>query len=199
LERGAWAEAARLEPSEDRGPVGEALTHFARAIGAARTGDSAAAAADAERLAALHAALVKAKNSYWAWEVEVMRLSAAGWIAFAQRRGDEAERLMRQAADIEDHSEKSAVTPGRLLPARELLGDMLLELHRPSDALGAYEASQRREPNRFRGLYGAGIAAAQSGASATAVRYFRLLVAAAGSGDSRPEMVRARAYLAGGR
>lgn len=80
---------------------------------------------------------------------------------------------MRRAADIENKSEKSAVTPGRLLPARELLGDMLLELNRPADALNAFEASQRREPNRFRGLYGAGRAAAQSGDSAKAIRYFR--------------------------
>ena len=141
-------------------------------------------------------ALKKAMNSYWATEVDVMRLSGAAWIALAEKRSDEALGLMRQAADIEDKSEKSAVTPGRLLPARELLGDMLLELKRPADALREFETSQVREPNRFRGSYGAGIAAAQSGDSAKASRYLSQLIAVAGSGDPRPEIASARAYLA---
>ena len=103
---------------------------------------------------------------------------------------------MRQAADIEDKSEKNIVTPGRLLPARELLGDMLLELKRPAEALKEYEASQLREPNRYRGLYGAGQAAAQSGNRDKARHYFSKLIELAGSGDLRPEMEKARRYLA---
>jgi tetratricopeptide (TPR) repeat protein len=103
---------------------------------------------------------------------------------------------MRQAADIEDRSEKNIVTPGRLLPARELLGDMLIELNRPAEALREYEASQLREPNRFRGLYGAGQAAAQSGNRDKARHYFSRLIELAGSGDLRPEMETARRYLA---
>ena len=103
---------------------------------------------------------------------------------------------MRQAADIEDRSEKNIVTPGRLLPARELLGDMLMELKRPAEALKEYEASQQREPNRYRGLYGAGQAAAQSGNREKARHYFAKLIESAGSGDLRPEMEKARRYLA---
>jgi tetratricopeptide (TPR) repeat protein len=196
LERGAWSEAARLQPSEQGGLVGQALTYFARGLGAARSRDLVSAQTDLQQIVTRRDALAKAKNVYWATEVDVMRLADAAWIALAQQRGDEALSLMRQAADIEDKSEKSAVTPGRLLPARELLGDMLLELRRPAEALQAFETSQRREPNRFRGLYGAGLAAAQSGDPAKAARYFRQLVAMAGSGDPRSEIVRARTYLA---
>ena len=103
---------------------------------------------------------------------------------------------MRQAADIEDKSEKNIVTPGRLLPARELLGDMLMELKRPAEALKEYEASQQREPKRYRGLSGAGEAAAQSGNSDKARQYFSKLIEMAGSGDIRPEIDKARRYLA---
>jgi tetratricopeptide (TPR) repeat protein len=125
-----------------------------------------------------------------------MRLASVAWVALAREKGDEALALMRQAADIEDKSEKNIVTPGRLLPARELLGDMLLELKRPADALKEYEASQHREPNRYRGLYGAGQAAAQSDNHDQARDYFSKLIELAGAGDLRPETEKARRYLA---
>src|SRR5207245_7849258 len=99
----------------------------------------------------------------------------------------EALGVMRQGADIEDRSDKNIVTPGRILPARELLGDMLMELKRPAEALKEYEVSQLREPNRYRGLYGAGQAAAQSGNRDKARHYFSKLIELAGSGDIRPE------------
>src|SRR6266566_9579120 len=196
LERGAWGDAAKLAPSPSKFPFTEAMTHFARALGAARSGDPAAAQKDAERIAALRDELKAAKNEYWANEVEVMRLASLAWVALAQKKGDEALGLMRQAADIEDKSEKNIVTPGRLLPAREQLGDMLMELKRPAEALKEYEASQLREPNRYRGLYGAGQAAAQSGNLDKARRYFSSLIELAGSGEVRPEMEKARRYLA---
>ena len=125
-----------------------------------------------------------------------MRLASVAWVALAQKKPDEALGLMRQAADIEDKSEKNIVTPGRVVPARELLGDMLLELKRPAEALKEYEASQVREPSRLRGLYGAGQAAAQSGNRDKARHYFSKLIESAGSGDPRPEMEKARRYLA---
>lgn len=103
---------------------------------------------------------------------------------------------MRNAADMEDKSEKHIVTPGRIAPARELLGEMLLELKRPADALKEFEASHTREPDRFRGLYGAAQAAAQSGDSAKAKRYFARLVQIAGQGNARPELAQARTFLA---
>jgi tetratricopeptide (TPR) repeat protein len=196
VERGAWGEAAQLKPVPSKYPYTEAMTHFARALGAARSGDNAAAQKEIERITALRDELKAAKNEYWANEVEVMRLASLAWVSVAQKKGNEALGLMRQAADIEDKSEKNIVTPGRLLPARELLGDMLLELKRPADALKEYEASQHREPNRYRGLYGAAQAAAQSGNRDKARDYFSKLIELAGSGDLRPEMEKARRYLA---
>src|SRR5437762_10377215 len=167
VERGAWSEVAKLEPTLTKYPFTEAMTHFARALGAARSGDTAAAQKDVDRIVVLRDELKAAKktgnNEYWANEVEVMRLASVAWIALAQKKSNDALALMRQAADIEDKSEKNIVTPGRLLPARELLGDMLMELKRAAEALKEYEASQQREPNRYRGRYNAGQAAAQVG------------------------------------
>jgi len=196
VERGVWRDAATLTPSPSNFPFTEAMTYFARALGAARIGNPAAAQAAIEKIAALCDRLTPATSDYWANEVEVMRLASAAWVALAQRKGDEALALMRQAADIEDRSEKNIVTPGRLLPARELLGDMLMELNRPAEAFKEYEASQQREPNRYRGLYGAGQAAAQSGSRDKARQYFSKLIEQAASGDPRPEMEKARRYLA---
>ena len=197
LERGAWADTARLQPTPSNFPWTEAMTHFARSLGAARSGNPAAAQADIQRITALRDDLSAKKNAYWANEVEVMRLASLAWVTLAQNKTDEALALMRQAADNEDKSEKNIVTPGRLLPAREMLGDMLLEVKRPAEALKEYEASQTREPNRFRGLYGAGEAAAQAGNREKAQQYFTRLVELAGTGDARPETDRARQYLAG--
>src|SRR5689334_20786263 len=195
-ERGAWREAADLAPGTSNFPFTDAMTHFARALGAARLGDPVAAQKDVDTIVALRDRLKAAKNEYWATEVEVMRLASGAWVALAQKRTDEAVGLMRQAADIEDKSEKNIVTPGRLLPARELLGDMLAELNRPAEALKEYETSQQREPNRYRGWVGAGQAAAQSGNREKARTYFSKLIDLAGAGDSRPETEKARQYLA---
>ena len=196
VERGAWKEAASLQPRASKFPFAEAMTHFARALGATRSGDPAAADKDAEQLAVLHKALQAAKNNYWANEVEIQRLAVAAWIAHAQGKADEALTLMRAAADMEDRSEKHIVTPGRILPARELLGELLLELKRPAEALKEFEASAQREPNRFRGLAGAAQAAAQSGDSGKAKQYYARLIELASKGDPRPELARAKAYLA---
>jgi predicted Zn-dependent protease len=163
LERGLWKDAMQLEPRPSKFPFTDAITHFARALGAARSGDLAAADKGVQELARIVDALKSAKDNYWATEVEVERLSAAAWIAQAKGNGDEGLTLMRSAADMEDKSEKSAVTPGRLVPARELLGEMLLEMNRPAEALQAFETSENHDPNRFRGLYGAAKAAALAG------------------------------------
>src|SRR5947199_281365 len=194
VERGAWREAAKLAPSPSTFQFTEAMSHFARALRAARTGDPAAAQKDAERIAALRDELKAAKNEYWANEVEVMRLASLAWVSLAQKRADEALGLMRQAADIEDRSDKNIVTPGRLLPARELLGDLLMELKRPAEAVKEYEASQLREPNRYRGLYGAGQAAEQSGNRDKARHYFSKPIELSGSADVRPEVEKASRY-----
>jgi tetratricopeptide (TPR) repeat protein len=172
------------------------MTHFARALGAARSGDAASAQQDVERISVLGEQLKEANNKYWAGEVEVMRLAATAWVQLANRNTEAALEAMRRAADLEDKTEKHIVTPARLLPARELLADMLLELKRPAEALREYEASHVREPNRLRGYYGAGLAASQAGDRAKAKQHFARLVALAGKGEPRPEVHAARAWLA---
>jgi tetratricopeptide (TPR) repeat protein len=126
----------------------------------------------------------------------VQELGVRAWIA--QARGDPAGalELMRAAAGKEDLSEKSSVSPGRLIPARELLGDMLLEDGRPAEALAAYETSQKRDPKRFRTLWGAARAAEASGDLDRARKYYNQLADMAGTGEPRPELVAARAWLA---
>jgi tetratricopeptide (TPR) repeat protein len=196
IERGDWRQAMTLEPRPSQFPFTIALTHFARALGAARSGNPAAADQDVQELARLRDSLTTAKNEYWATEVEVSRLGAEAWTTLAQGKPDEALSLMRRAADIEDKNEKHIVTPARIVPGRELLAEMLLELKRPADALKEFEASRVREPERFRGYYGAGQAAAQTGDKAKAKRYFARLVELAGQGAARPELAQARAFLA---
>ena len=197
LERGAWREAMQLEVKPTKFMYVDSITHFARAIGAARSGDTAAAEKEAGELARLHKGLQDAKDNYWATEVEVQRLAVAGWIALTQGKREDAVKFMTAAADLEDKNEKSIVTPGRVLPARELLGDMLLEMKQPALALKEYEASQVREPNRFRGYYGAALAAEGAGDRRKAADYYAKLMTLAKNADSsRPEIVRARAYVA---
>jgi tetratricopeptide (TPR) repeat protein len=197
MERGAWKEAMQLQPPQTKLPFADALTHYSRALGAARLGDVAAAEKDAAELTRLHKALEDAKNNYWATEVEIQRLAVAGWIAHAQGKKDDALKFMTAAADLEDKNEKHIVTPGRIVPARELLGEMLLELKQPSQALKEFEASQLREPNRFRGYYGAARAAEAAGDRAKAAQHYAKLMEIGKQADSqRPELVRARAFVA---
>ncbi len=196
VERGDWKTAAALPVRPSTYPFVDAQTHFARALGAARSGNPEAAEQEVQAIGKLLGALQEAKNAYWATEVEVSGLAALAWTRFAQGKLDEAESRMRQAADMEDKNDKHIVTPGRIVPARELLGDLLLEMKRPADALKEYEMSQQREPNRFRGLSGAASAALQAGDAAKAKRYYAQLVQVAGKGDPRPELDTARKYLA---
>ncbi|HWK82280.1 MAG TPA: hypothetical protein VNS61_00965 [Caldimonas sp.] len=198
LERGEWSEAAHLQPQQTRFRLTTAITYFARAIGAARSGAADAAEADVQELARIVDALNAAKNKYWATEVEVQRLGAAAWVAYARGDRQTALQLMQSAAALEDKSEKAAVSPGRLVPAHELLGDMLLESNRPGDALAEFERALVRDPNRFRSLYGAGLAAATAGKRDQARLYWSRLSDMAGSGELRPETRKARQWLANG-
>ena len=198
LERGDWAAASQLVVQGTAFAHCEAITTFSRALGAARLGNIAAAEQEALRLEAQHKALTDAKNNYWATEVEVQRVAAAAWIAKAKGQNDEALRLMRAAADMEDKSEKHIVTPGRVVPARELLGEMLLELKQPALALKEFEQSQVREPNRLRGFAGLATAADAVGAREKARAHYAKLVELTREADTTlPEVTRAKIYLAG--
>jgi tetratricopeptide (TPR) repeat protein len=204
LERGRWAEAAKLElhpavseAAWKRFPQSESINAFARALGAARSGDAASARREIERLNHLRTALSERKLAYWAEQTEIQAKVATAWALYAEGKHEEALAAMRAAADHEDQTEKHVVTPGPIMPARELLGDLLMELGRPPDALPQYEAAIAKEPNRFRGLYGAGLAAERAGDRARAKRHFEALVAiATASGGTRTELAHAKQVLA---
>jgi len=168
LERQAWTDAARLVPRPTSFPWprfqgAEALVHFARAMGAARSGDLANAREAAASLAAIQQRLAEAKDAYWADQVEIQRRQAAGWIARAEGRDAQALDLLRAAAVLEDSTDKHPVTPGAVLPAREQLGNLLSELGRPGEALKEYEASLATAPGRLNSLRSAARAAEATG------------------------------------
>ncbi len=197
LERGDWRMAAQLQPGPSRYPYTEAITHFARALGAARANDAASARKDLEQLALLRDTLRDRKDNYWTEIVEIQRLGAQARVLFAEGKPEEARAMMREAAEREDKTEKSPVTPGPLAPARELLGEMLLLRNQPAQALKEFETSARREPNRFRGLAGAARAAEMAGDQGKAAAFYAKLMALAKNADSeRQEVRQAKAFLA---
>jgi tetratricopeptide (TPR) repeat protein len=174
-----------------------AVTYFARAVGAARSGNPAAARADAAKLAEIRDKLREAKNNYWAGQVDVQEQTANAWILYADGKYDDALKAMSAAVDAEDNTEKAPVTPGPLAPARELYGFMLLERGMPKEALAAFEATMEKEPNRFNGYVGAAKAAQALGDTAKAKSAYEKLVAlAAGSDSTRPTLAAARAFVA---
>jgi hypothetical protein len=202
LERRNWADAASVTLPEiafawERFPWAEALNAFARALGAARTGDQSGAERELARLRALEDKLIAAKDKYWADQVEVQRLAASAVLKRAQGKDADAIQLARAAADLESAMDKHPVTPAAVLPARELLADLLLELDRPAEALTEYQRSLEAEPKRFRSLYGAAQASARLEAPAKAREFYAQLVEQCAKADSdRPELVEARAFVA---
>ncbi|MGE0159398.1 MAG: tetratricopeptide repeat protein [Gemmatimonadales bacterium] len=196
LERDDWAGAARLRVLPTAPPA-EAVTHFARGLGAARSGDVTAARAEVSELERLVAALTAQDDPYWPVVVDAQRMAVLAWIAHAE--GDHAEALYqaRMAAEKEETVEKHPVTPGPLIPARELFGDLLAEHGDPGGALAAYEATLAREPNRARTLVGAARAARAAGRPELARRYYGALVEIMDPGSDRPELREANRYLAG--
>ena len=194
MERSQWAEAMVLTPTPaPTTPYTEAITHFARAIGAARAGKPASAAADIVRLTAIRDREIEMKDAYWTEQVDIQRRGAQAWVMFAEGKKAEALAAMSAVSDAEDKTDKSAVTPGPLAPARELYGFMLLEAGRAREALAAFEAVTKKEPNRFLALYGAGKAAEASKQTAKAKGYFTQLVGiCADAGTERPELQYAR-------
>jgi hypothetical protein len=196
IERGAWAEAAALQVPHTPYPQAEAITWFGRALGAARSGDLAAARRDLDEIGRLRAELAVARDSYWVEQLDVQADAARAWIALGERRLDDAIASMRAAADREDRTAKSVAMENRLSPMRELLGELLLEAGRPAEAQREFEVSLTSVPNRFRSLAGAGRAAALAGHKAQArLHYEQLLLLARDEDSERAPLKEAREFL----
>jgi tetratricopeptide (TPR) repeat protein len=154
IERRQWNDAARLEPVAGAQPHVQAVTHWARAIGLARSGNPAGARGEADELKRAHDQLKAAGDDYWTTQVDVQRNEALAWIAYADKKYDDAVKLMRQAADQEDAVEKRPVTPGAIVPAREQLGDLYLEMNRPREAVAEFDRVLTMTPKRLGALQG---------------------------------------------
>ena len=197
MERGDWSGAAALEVRPSKFPHVMAITHFARAVGAARSGKPDAAIADIAKLAELRDKLREAKDAYWAEQVDIQWQTANAWLLHAQGKYDEALAAMAAAAAAEDKTEKAPVTPGPIVPARELYGAMLLGRGQPKDALAAFEATLKKEPHRLGATLGAAKAAEQLGDAAKAREYYAAAVALGETAEPvRPEIAAARAFVA---
>jgi hypothetical protein len=202
VERHEWDQAAALVVPPNTFPGGrwawtEANLHFARALGLSHTGKTEAARTEVVKLASLRDTLAGINDKYWADQVEIQREGAEAWITLAEGKSEEALRQMRSAADHEDSTDKHSVTPGVILPAREMLGDMLLELKHPAEALVAFESTLRTAPNRFNSLSGAARAAKRAGDGEKAKTYYAKLLSICEHADGdRPELEEARTLLA---
>ncbi len=201
LERRDWQQAAalKLSPSGlawDKFPQAEAVLVFSRGLGAARLGNAEQARQELKRLEELKAAMVAANVGYWPAQTEFQIRAVSAWIALAEKQPAQALKLMREAADLEDASDKHPVTPGNVLPSRLLLGEMLLELKRPSEALAELKRSLARDPNRFQTIAAAARAARDARDARAAGAYYADLVRLAGKAQARrPELAEARDFL----
>lgn len=192
LERGDWLQAAKLKPRETPFPYTDAMTWFARGLGEARLGQAPRARPSMLALRQIRERLSKTGEHYWAQQVEIQELVVGAWTAFAETKQDQALEQMKRAAELEDSTEKSAITPGPLAPARELLAEMLLEMNRPALALDQFTATLQKEPGRFRTLYGAAKAAQLSGNRDASLKYFHELLRLCGQAQERSEILEAR-------
>jgi len=190
LERQDWKQAEQLSVRETPFPYTDAMTWFARGLGAGRLGHAAVANESVTALQQIQDRLIKANEPYWARQVEIQKLTVRAWAVFAAGKKQSARRQMESAAELEDGTEKSAVTPGPLAPARELLAEMLLQMNEPRQALEQFAATLKREPRRFRSVYGAAHAAQLSGRRDSSQEYFRelLKVCARANKPARPEL-----------
>ncbi|MGB5499182.1 MAG: hypothetical protein WBM77_09665, partial [Maribacter sp.] len=201
LENKQWHQASKLEfPSIDfpwnELPWESAMLHFGKALGFSHTGKITSAEGELKSLESLHQKLLDEKETYKAAQVNVQVHAAKAWVFLAKGENEEALDFMRKAAILESKTSKHPVTPGEVLPADELLGDMLLKLNKPTEALEAYELNLKGHPNRFNGVYGAAIAAKQSGDSEKAIQYFsQLIELTKNSNSTRPEIEEAKKYI----
>ena len=201
LENKLWKEAAGLKVHKENFQWQnfqwqKAIIHFTRLMGAVHIGDINSAKTELKELNRIHNRLLEQKDSYKANQVNIQVKTSEAWILFKEEKINEASELMNFAADMEDKTEKHPVTPGEVIPARELLGDMLLQMNKPGKALEAYEANLKKHPNRFNGLYGAGLAAERSNNFDKANYYYQQLINISNSKNSnRPELEAARLFL----
>jgi tetratricopeptide (TPR) repeat protein len=200
LENKMWKDAAGLEIHPvafpwDKFPWQKAIIHFARLMGSVHTGEMDSARAELGKLKFLHDVVAEQKDIYKANQIGIQIKAAKAWMFFKEGKNSEALDLMNAAADMEDATQKSPVTPGEVIPARELLADMLLEMGDAKKALEAYQEDLKRHPNRFNGLYGAGSAAEKSGDAGKAGFYYQQLSAISAAGSPRRELVAARLFL----
>ncbi len=194
IELGNWEQASQLQVIEQNVPWAHAITWTAIGIGSARSKNLERAGQAVEKLAALRDATAKQNNSYWSNQVEVQRREVAAWIAEQSGKPEDALKLARSAAELEESMDKAAVTPGAITPAREMLAELLMLEHQPKESLAEYQNVLRIAPNRFNALYGAGSAAEAAGDATAAGTYFRKLTEVA-VGDERPELKTARQRL----
>ncbi len=197
LERGAWSEAVALIPTKTSFPFTDAMTHFARALGAVHLQQTAVIGESVDALQRIRDRLRQSHEDYWAEQVDIQRQIASAWLVHAEGRTSEAIAQMRTSAEREDATEKNAMTPGPLAPARELLGEMLLAHGDAAPALTEFEATMKKEPNRFRAVAGAAKAAAAAGQRTRAAAYYAQLlkICAKADADARPELADARSFL----
>lgn len=202
LENRMWYEAAVLQPQMIAGIVWEkypwekAIIHFTRLLGAIHLNQIDTARAEFKKLNLLHDALVQKQDVYKANQVQIQVKASAAWIAFKEGKREDALQLMNEATTQEETTPKPPVTPGEVVPARELLGDLLIAMNKPAEALEAYEINLGDHPNRFNALYGAGLAAERSNNMTKADKYYRQLLNSANTPEAdRPELVAARTFL----
>ncbi|HEX8314673.1 MAG TPA: hypothetical protein VF609_06765 [Flavisolibacter sp.] len=201
LENKAWQQAATLALPQknfswNEFPWQKAIIHFTGMMGAIHTGNKAAVNPEHNELKRLHNVLLMQKDNYKAKQVEVQIKTAEAWMHFKDGRSAEAVVLMQEAADLEDKTEKHPVTPAEVIPAREFLGDMLLQMNQPTKALQAYKLNLKKHSNRFNGLYGAGIAAERCGLLNEAKTYYRQLLTIADKGSfNQPDLKRIKEFL----
>jgi tetratricopeptide (TPR) repeat protein len=197
IERGDWKSASDLQVRPSPLAQVQAITHFARALGAARIGKPEAARADIIKLGELRDKLRQAKDAYWSEQVDIEAQIASAFVLDAEGKHDEALKAMGAVADAEDKTEKHSVTPGVPKPARELYGTMLLERGLVQEALVAFETTLKKEPNRLGAYLGAARSAEKTGDIAKAQDYYKKVVTIAGDADkSRVDVGEARAFLA---
>jgi tetratricopeptide (TPR) repeat protein len=197
LERADWAGAAVLPVAASDWPFAPVITRLARGLGMARTGDLAGARREIDAMKASKQDLLKINQTYWAARTDEFIYAVSAWLALADGQRELAERLLRAAADSEDASVKHVAMENRLYPMREMLADLLRELDRPAEALREYEAALLENPNRYRALYGAALAAQSAGDRERAAGYFERVVALSAQADTaRPELTRASGFLA---